>query len=78
MNQDEKMVLLIVQESLVEGDASPARQKDLAEMLNRVISGGLTPHAPDACPVCGGSGAYDTLETVEPCPLCKNGQAQVM
>lgn len=37
-----------------------------------------TPHAPDACPVCGGSGSYDTLETVEPCPLCKNGQAQVM
>ena len=37
-----------------------------------------TPHAPDACPVCGGSGSYDTLETVEPCPLCQNGQAQVM
>ena len=51
MNQDEKMVLLIVQESLVEGDASPARQKDLAEMLNRVISGRLTQHALDAATV---------------------------
>lgn len=47
MNQDEKMVLLIVQESLIEGDASPARQKDLAEMLERVISGGLTKRPPD-------------------------------
>ena len=47
MNQDEKMVLLIVQESLVEGDASPARQKDLATMLERVISGGLTSRAAD-------------------------------
>lgn len=28
------------------------------------------------CPACHGSGSYDTMETVEPCPFCNPQAAQ--